>query len=170
MPKAEAPDVLAVYDSIVERLANACKAVYGSRLVSLCVFGSLGRRTPRPDSDIDLLVIAEGLPDGRIRRVAEFSAVELQLEGDLAAARALGLNPFISALFKTPDEARRGSPLFLDMIEDGRILVDRDGFFGELLASFHRRLDRLGARRIWRGGEWYWDLKPDYVPGEVFEL
>jgi predicted nucleotidyltransferase len=170
MPVADTTEVLAVYDSIVEHLVDVCKVVYGPRLVSLCVFGSLGRRTPRPDSDIDLLVIAEGLPSGRIRRVAEFGAAELQLQGELESARALGLNPFISALFKTPDEALRGSPLFLDMIEDGRILVDRDGFFGELLASFRRRLERLGARRVWRGPEWYWDLKPDYVPGEVFEL
>jgi hypothetical protein len=31
-------------------------------------------------------------------------------------------------------------------------------------------LEQLGARRIWRGNAWFWDLKPDYRPGEVFEL
>jgi hypothetical protein len=24
--------------------------------------------------------------------------------------------------------------------------------------------------RIWRGNAWLWDLKPDYQPGDVFEL
>jgi len=28
----------------------------------------------------------------------------------------------------------------------------------------------LGSRRIWTGDTWYWDLKPDFKPGEVFEL
>jgi hypothetical protein len=32
------------------------------------------------------------------------------------------------------------------------------------------RLDALGSRRIWRGTRWYWDLKPDYRPGMIFEL
>jgi hypothetical protein len=170
MPATAAADVMAAYDAIVERLVEACTGAYGARLVTLCVYGSVGRRTPRPDSDIDLLVVAESLPEGRIRRVTEFAAVEARIESYLAAARARGLNPSVSVLFKTPEEVRRGSPLFLDMLEDGRILVDRGGFFAQHLAAFRQRLDRLGARRVWRGGEWYWDLKPDYVPGEVFEL
>ena len=33
-----------------------------------------------------------------------------------------------------------------------------------------RSLEKLGARRIWRGEAWMWDLKPDYKVGEVFEL
>jgi hypothetical protein len=31
-------------------------------------------------------------------------------------------------------------------------------------------LAHLGARRVWLGNAWYWDLKPDYRPGDVFEL
>jgi hypothetical protein len=31
----------------------------------------------------------------------------------------------LSPLFKTPAEANRGSPLFLDLVDDARILVDR---------------------------------------------
>lgn len=53
---------------------------------------------------------------------------------------------------------------------DARILVDRDGFLQDALQGLRKRLDELGARRIWRGNAWHWDLKPDYRPGEVFEL
>ena len=63
-----------------------------------------------------------------------------------------------------------GSPLFLDMTEDARILYDRDGFLERAFVDLESRLERLGARRIWRGNAWYWDLKPDYTPGEVFEI
>jgi len=31
-------------------------------------------------------------------------------------------------------------------------------------------LARLGAKRIWRENMRYWELKPDYKPGEVFEI
>ena len=49
-------------------------------------------------------------------------------------------------------------------------LYDRERFLERALAAFGARLARLGARRIWRGSAWIWDLKPDYRPGEVFGL
>jgi hypothetical protein len=60
--------------------------------------------------------------------------------------------------------------LFLDMVDDARVLVDHDGVFAAARDRWRHRLLALGARRIWRGNAWLWDLKPDYRPGEVFEL
>jgi hypothetical protein len=38
------------------------------------------------------------------------------------------------------------------------------------LQALRERLAEPGARRIWRGKAWYWDLKPDYRLGDVFLL
>ena len=56
------------------------------------------------------------------------------------------------------------------MLEDARILVDREAFLAKAFEKLRARLEQLGARRIWRGDAWFRDLKPDYHPGEVFEL
>ena len=80
------------------------------------------------------------------------------------------MHPSLSPIFKTPAEVTAGSPLFLDMTDDARILYDRDAFLASAFSDFSARLARLGARRIWRDNTWYWDLKPDYKPGEVFEI
>jgi hypothetical protein len=54
-------------------------------------------------------------------RVSDFEAVESRLpEQDRHR---------LSPVFKTPQEVEAGSPLFLDMIADARLLFDRDGFF-----------------------------------------
>ncbi len=143
---------------------------YGNRLVSLAIFGSAGRGTPHPDSDIDLLIVAEDLPQGRVRRVAAFQGVEAAMEQLLSDARAAGVAPELSPVIKTPAEVLQGSPLFLDMTEDARILYDRDGFLRSVLDRLRARLESLGARRIWRGNAWHWDLKPDFKPGDVIEL
>jgi predicted nucleotidyltransferase len=153
------------HEQIFSALLDACQEVYGERLVSLAIFGSTGRGTARPDSDVDILIIADPLPNGRMRRVAEFEAVERRVRDLLA-----GGMPFLSPIFKTPEEANLGSPLFLDMTEDARILYDRDEFFARRLDRLRERLAQLGSRRIWLGNAWYWDLKPDYNPGEIFEL
>ncbi len=164
------PSLIAQFEMLQMQLLAACQQVYGARLRSVAVFGSVGRGTPRPDSDVDVLIVADDLPNGRLRRAAEFRAVEAALAPHLAAARSADLTPEWSPVFKTPAEIEQGSPLLLDMIEDARVLYDREGFLRQALANFEARLQRLGARRIWRGSAWHWDLKPDYKIGEVFEL
>jgi len=148
----------------LNRLTSLCKDHYGERLISLAVFGSVGRGTPRPDSDIDLLLVIKNLPGGRIARVKEFSAIEATLGMEMRGRIEL------SPVFKTPEDIANGSPLFLDMVEDVRMLFDRDDFFKGVLKNLKERLRKLGARRIWQGNVWYWDLKPDYKQGEIFEI
>lgn len=162
--------IKAEFESLLAHVLAVCQQYYGSRLVSLAVFGSVGRGTPHPNSDLDLLIVARDLPERRLARVAEFHPVEAALSPQLARVRVAGLTPELSPIFKTPAEARQGSLLFLDMVEDVQILYDRKNFLRQTLTEFRARLDQLGARRIWRGNAWYWDLKPDCKPGEVFEL
>jgi predicted nucleotidyltransferase len=124
----------------------------------------------RPDSDIDLLLVVNPLPDGRVSRVREFEAVESELAADIKSASFAGVTTRLSPVFKTPSEVRAGSPLFLDMVEDALILHDADGFMAAELGLLRTRLEKLGARRVRRASAWFWDLKPDYSPGDVFEI
>jgi predicted nucleotidyltransferase len=160
----------ALLQSLLSRLVAACQDEYGDRLVSVVLFGSAGRGTSGPDSDLDLLIVANDLPDGRMARVRQFMAVERRLQPDLRATRLAGWNVELSPVFKTPMEVEQGSPLFLDMVDDGQLLYDRGDFMRQAFEGLRARLQARGARRIWRGNAWYWDLKPDYRPGDVFEI
>jgi hypothetical protein len=124
----------------------------------------------RFNSDVDLLLVVEPLPDGRLARVAQFANVEHALAGALAEARRAGVETELSPIIRRPAELAEGSPLLLDMTEDARLLHDPDGVLSRALQAQRERLAALGARRIRRGNAWYWDLKPDYRPGDVFSL
>ena len=150
-------------------LVAACEAWnarFGERLISLVLFGSVARGDTRPSSDIDLLVIAEGLPRSLRDRRRPF------LEEWERARTAGGLPPATwNLVTKSPAEARTHSPLYLDLVEDGVLLLDRGGFFQTVLAELERRMRALGSRRVFLpDGSWYWDLKPDFRFGEVVEL
>lgn len=158
------------YDRLVSRLGDELRAHYGARLVAVAVFGSVGRGTPRADSDVDVLIVARDLPRGRLARVEEFLPVEDRLTAERRVSEATAEPVDISPVFKTPEEVQRGSPLFLDLVDDARLVHDPAGFLGAYLDGLRERLRALGARRIWRGNVWHWELKPDLRFGEIITL
>ncbi len=154
------------FDEILDSLAAECRRYYRNRLMTLGVFGSVGRNTPNQYSDIDILIVASELPRGRLKRVDEFSKIENSLSPILMQAKNNGCYTELSPVIKTPEEVKQGSLLFLDMIEDLRILYDQDNFFRRQLEKLTNELSRRDAVKIPYKGAWYWDLKPDFVIGE----
>lgn len=158
------------YEKLLAELAGAVTEVYGERLHALAIYGSVARGTMRPDSDVDLLLVAEPLPKGRLARVTEFDAVEARMQAPLAEAKRHGVDAFLSPVFKTPAELHRGSFLFLDMTDQARILFDRDACLESYLADLAARLRAMGAQRISSGGGYYWRLTPTFKPGDKIVL
>ena len=96
---------------VAEITLEECRRHYGGRLVSVALFGSVARGVATPESDLDVLVVAEDLVAGRLDRVEEFAAVESRVhERTQGAGR-----PELSPVIKTPQEVLLGSPLFWDM-------------------------------------------------------
>ncbi len=157
-------------ESLFKKLLDKCTEVYKERLVTLAIFGSWAGQRNRPESDVDILVVAKDLSKKRLARVREFGEVENALEEDIQRLSQEGIHTYFSPIFKTPDEVDRGSLLFLDMLYELTILFDRNQFFSTYLLDFKKKLDKLGARRVTKGEKWYWILKPDYKQGDTFEI
>ena len=158
------------YRTVLSKLLEALRRRLGDRLVSVVLYGSVARGEAGRDSDVDLLVVAEGLPRSRFRRQDLFMEVEEELEPLLERLAGEGYHVDFSPILKTPEEARRVTPLYLDMVEDAVVLYDRGGFFEGVLQRLRRRLAELGAERVRLGRLWYWRLKREYKFGEVIEI
>ncbi len=158
------------YKTLIEKLVEALKRKYGDRFISLIIFGSVARGEMRKDSDIDLLLIIDSISKRRLERQKEFIEVEKEMEGYLNALFDEGYFVDFSPIIKTPEEAMRISPLYLDMAEDAIIAYDKDDFFKDILENVRNRLKELGSKRISMGKRWYWILKPDYRFGEVIRI
>ncbi|MHA1607402.1 MAG: nucleotidyltransferase domain-containing protein [Candidatus Freyarchaeota archaeon] len=159
------------YRSVVRRVLDRLLSSFGDRLVSLVVFGSVARGDARRDSDLDLLVVIDGLPRSRFKRFDVFmEALGGEFEDYLDELMDKGFYVSISPVIKEPEEASKPSILYLDMVEDSVVVYDRCGFFTGVLDRLRRRLDELGAERVWVGKKWYWRLKKGYRFGEVITL
>ncbi|HDH06940.1 MAG TPA: nucleotidyltransferase domain-containing protein, partial [Thermoproteales archaeon] len=64
------------YRSLLQKLLNSLKKVFKNNLISVAVFGSVARGDNKPESDLDLLLIAENLPKNRVSRVNIFEKAE----------------------------------------------------------------------------------------------
>ena len=158
------------YRSLLLKLVDALLRYFGDDLVSVVLFGSVARGEARLDSDIDLIIVVKNLPRSRFRRQDLFMEVEKELEPILVKLEEEGYYIDFSPILKTPEEASKITPLYLDLVEDAIILYDKDNFFRNILEKLRKRLQELGAKRIRLGKLWYWVLKEDYRFGEVIEI
>jgi len=160
------------YKPLLDRFVAILHGTLGHNLVSLVLYGSVARGTAGPQSDIDLLLIQEGALPSYARRLQAISPALRQLRGEPVFRRleARGISPALSVIVLSPAEAQQNRHVYLDMIEDARLLVDRDGFFQRRLDVLKARLRDLGSKKVRRGASWYWDLKPDLRPDEAIAL
>lgn len=164
------PSVAGRLQKLARRYAELLADSLGERLQSVVLFGSVARGDATADSDVDLLIVARDLPAGQFARKRLLADVDARFEADVAAAAAGGLDVRLARIVRSPEEASRLRPLYLDLTDDAVLLVDRDGFFAGVLDRLRESLRRLGSRRVKQGTHWYWDLKPDFRRGDVFEL
>jgi len=135
---------------------------FGGRLVSVLLFGSLARGEAGPESDIDLLVVTEGLPESYgkrldlVRRVIEFDQMRKWRE---YLWKEKGIYTLLDVIPLTPGEAMITHPFYLDMAEHSVLIWDRDSFMERKIRDLKVSLDKLGASKVTLpSGRSYWSL------------
>jgi len=158
------------YNSLLKKLTKLLLDEFGDRLISVVVYGSVSRGDHRNDSDVDLLIVIKDLPKTITERMMLFEKIESKIEDDIDKLMDEGYYVTFSPIMKTPEEAVRFSPLYMDMTDDAIILYDRDNFFGNVLEKTREKLLELGFERVWISKKaWYW-RKKDYKFGEVIDF
>ncbi len=140
---------------------------YGERLVSAALFGSIARGNATPSSDIDLLLVIEGLPKKVGERQDEISRLKLQF---YALPEHWLLPAPVSPILYTPEEARDFHDIYLDMTRHVVVLLDRGDLLTQKLAELSTHLRRLKSKREELDGKPVWVLAPALERGEVAAL
>ena len=160
------------YKELLKGFVSLVQETLGNDVISIVLYGSVARETAGRESDVDLLLVLEEahpIYRDRLRPVLPVLR-RLRRQPCWKELEAEGVFPSLSVIVLSREEANRNRHLYLDMLEDARILMDCDRFFQNRLKALQVRLQELGARRVQKNGDWYWDLKPDLAPGETVIL
>jgi predicted nucleotidyltransferase len=140
--------IVAELHPVVEAFAHGLP----STLWGVVLFGSAARAEATETSDLDLLVVADDLPEAFSER--------LRLLRGLAPVSLRGK---ISLIAKTRDEFEAGFPsYYLDLGLDGIVFYDRDRYMDGKLERIRELIDLAGLtrRRVDDGFFWQWRVPP----------
>ena len=137
---------------VTKRIVDALRAALGERLIAVVLFGSHARGDADEDSDWDLLVIAQGLPEDAWDRHLFF-----------VNSMPIDCRSGISIVARTPEEFEmRITPLDLDIALDGEILFDPQQYAEEKLNYIKELIKDSGLyrERTEAGDLWQWEKQP----------
>lgn len=159
---------------LMRRYCEALHSLLEERLVSVMLFGSVARGDWDRNSDIDVLVVAQGWEGRPVwERFRELRRAKMILEESPEYREAVraGYWPVIQNYPLSVEEAGRFNRVYLDAVVDGIILYDKNGYLTGILESLRKRLEEMGSVRVTLPNRrFYWVLKRGMRAGEVITL
>jgi predicted nucleotidyltransferase len=136
--------------SLQQKTTKEIKNHFGAELVSIILFGSQARGTADEHSDIDLLVIAEGVPsDWRQQR---------NIVNKIIMSPKL-INLPVSIILKSPDVVKASldtvQPLLFGILKSYEVLYDPTQFFETQAQIYRKRMKEWNVKEI---GDHVWEV------------
>jgi len=129
-------------------LVNTLSAHFSARLKLIVLFGSRSRADAHADSDHDIFVVIEDLPNDPLARQRSVMAPLLPV--------LLRLSERLSLIAKTPQELQGElTPLLVDICTDG-ICLFGESFFMGFRSKVMQALQSAGLQRRRLAGTWMW--------------
>ena len=138
-----------------EKIVAALQTALKERLIAVALYGSWARGDAHEDSDVDLLLIADDLPDHPIQRVRFLKkAGGEQASGVQFYARTReGFESYFGVMY-------------LEFGLDARVLYDPMGYLAEKLDRIRDIINEAGLYRVQKGRELFWHWKSPPPPGK----
>lgn len=174
MEKTGRRELPLVLKDLLQETVELAKEFYGENLLSLVVYGSVGRGSYEGSSDIDLLLVLKESGQTVGQRITDFvQNISNKIHDSPGAQelRGLGLPHYLMPIIYSLRQFKAHPSLLLDMITDSLVLYDRDDTFKKEINILWSRVKALGGRKVvLPDGSWYWMLKPDIKFGEIIEI
>ncbi|OGU28925.1 MAG: hypothetical protein A2057_10610 [Ignavibacteria bacterium GWA2_35_9] len=119
-------------------------------VVAMVAFGSRVKEYYNEDSDLDLLVVASGIPQKRHRRGKEIALLKKRLP-------LMPMDILLLLKEETLSNFKNHNPLFLDIATEGIILIDTDGLLANIIEETRNYIKQNKIQKVTDG--WIFPVK-----------
>ncbi len=127
---------------VLEDVLNRARQLLGDTLASVVLFGSRARGDSHPDSDLDLLIVAQSLPDEAGRRELALNIAEVGFD------YGLPIQVILASTGEAEGAVNTGAPLMFEIHDAHQVIYDKDDFFRNLVNDFTGLLETWRVRKI----------------------
>lgn len=146
-------DIEKLVKYIRRRLMTEGKERPPVNIMAALLFGSWAQRAETPDSDVDLLVVASNINPKRHRRGMEIADIKKCLP-------ALSLDILLYTKEEVISNFRNHNPLFLDIAEEGIIILDGEHFLQNLVSETRVYIKQKGIIKF--GDGWIFPVEKGF--------
>jgi len=159
-----------IYKDFLRVFVEMLKENAKGGLLSVVLYGSVAKGRAKPSSDIDLLILYRK-SENNLNEIYPEIVIKARETKEYEELIKEGIFVEISPYLVTVEELKENPLILLDIIDEGIVLYDKDESFKYLMEKFREKIKELGSRKVFLpDGSYYWELKPDWRPGEVVEI
>ena len=159
------------HTKMIPIITECVREVFQKSLVSLALFGSVARGDHKIESDIDIFITIEDNPKSRSERSNLLLNHLLPLYQERAEKLYPGIvHPELHTVLRDKEQVMEGGFLYLDLVSEAKILLDREGFFQTHLNIFAKKMKEWGSQKFIESDGYYWIVKPGLGIGELLDL
>jgi predicted nucleotidyltransferase len=141
-----------VDELFLKRIEHALiKAKLPFRLIAAILFGSRVKNKQTQESDLDLLIVADGVNQKFHRRGEQIALIKKNLP-------PLSFDILLCTESEVLSNFRNHNPLFLDIAEEGKLLFDKAGFLENLIRETKAYIRKRGIKKLEDG--WAFPVRP----------
>lgn len=135
---------------VLGRYCRILQEHFGERLLGVLLFGSVARGDWTKDSDIDLLVFVDRWDVKTWDRSSELLGLRKMLRKtpEYLDSVEAGFVPIVQHYPLSKEEASLNHRIYPDIVLDGIIIYERDGFITQLIGNLRESLREKGAKRV----------------------
>jgi len=125
----------------LDRMVGELHEAFEERLLAVVVYGSYARGTATPGSDVDLLVVVQGLP-------RDWATIHRLEDEWIRRGRRLGkhFQVMLASPEDVEDSVEGPAPLMLEIYNTHEIIFEQDGFFSRCIRRMRELMQERGIR------------------------